>query len=96
MGGRGGGPHHAGAAAHGAALHLAARLVTFAVAALAGGVDGNGELLVDALGGLSEGQLHNVLYSNRDTMAASSNRANECRNVCVYTPEPPGADRIWH
>lgn len=66
-----GGPHHAGAAADGAALHLAAWLVTFPVAALAGGVDVNGELLVDSLGSLSEGQLHNVLYSKRERMAAS-------------------------
>lgn len=58
-------PHHAGAAADGAALHLAARLVTFTVAAQAGRVDVDGELLVDALRGLSEGQLHNVLYVNR-------------------------------
>lgn len=82
-GGCGGGPHHAGAAADGAALHLAARLVTFAVAALAGGVDGDGELLVDALGGLGEGQLHGVLRSNRERMAASSERAQERRRLFV-------------
>lgn len=58
----GGGPsHHAGAAAGGAALHLAARLVTFAVAVLAGRVHVDGDLLVDALGCLGERQLHNVL-----------------------------------
>lgn len=63
-----GGPHHAGAAAGGAALHLAARLVTFAVAVLAGCVDVNRDFLVDALCCLSERQLHNVLYSKREQM----------------------------
>lgn len=93
---RGEGAHHAGAAADGAALHLAAWLVTFPVAALAGGVDVDAELLVDALRSLGEGQLHDVLYSDRDSMAASSNEANGCRSVCVCTVEPPGADQIWH
>lgn len=63
------GPHHAGAAAGGAALHLAARLVTFTVAVLAGCVDVNRDFLVDALCCLSERQLHSVLYSKREQMA---------------------------
>lgn len=64
----GGGPHHAGAAAGRAALHLAAWLVTFTVAALAGCVDVNRDFLVDALCCLSERQLHDVLYSKRQQM----------------------------
>lgn len=55
------GAHHAGAVAVAAVLDLGAGLVALAVAALAGCVDVDGHLLVDALCRLGERQLHHVL-----------------------------------
>lgn len=77
-------PHHAGATADGAALHLAARLVTFTVAALAGRVDVNDDFLVDALCCLSERQLHNVLYPKRERMPDFSNKGANDRNLFAF------------
>lgn len=53
--------HHAGAVAGVAVLDFGARLVAFAVAALARRLHINRKLFVDSLCCLSEGQLHEVL-----------------------------------
>lgn len=55
------GAHHARAVAVVAVLDLGAGLVALTVTALAGCVDVDGHLLVDALCRLSERQLHHVL-----------------------------------
>lgn len=59
--------HHAGAATVVAVLQLRAGLVAFAIAPLTGVSHVHRELLVDALGGLIEGQLHDVLNASRDS-----------------------------
>ena len=59
--------HHAGAVAVVAVLDLGPWLVAFAITALAAGVQVDVYLLVDALGSLGEGQLHDVLRRAEQT-----------------------------
>lgn len=61
--------HHARAAAVVAVLHLGARLVPLAVTPLTGISDVHSELLVDTLGSLIEGQLHDILKKSRDGLS---------------------------